>query len=112
MVAVVDGAIRQEDSNFDVQLYSSGCAGDPGLHLDEGVRVNSQGLKFGKAVDVDLGPCVWDSFSVDFGVLFSLDERWFIGFWRWRCAYVSSWRQRATENIGEDLEEVSTHAIE
>ena len=74
MVAVVEGANRQEDSTSDVELQSSGCAGDSGLHPDEGVRVNSQGLEGGGAEDVDLGSCVCNSLSIDFGGIFILAD--------------------------------------
>ena len=66
MVAVVERTYPQEDSTSDVQLRSSGCAGDPGLHFGESVEVNSPGLKGCEAEDVDLSSRIGDSLSVDF----------------------------------------------
>ena len=74
---MVGGANQQEDSTSDVQLRPSGCAGNPDLHLDEGVRVDSQGLEGGEAEDVDLGPCICDRLSVDFGGSYSLANFYF-----------------------------------
>ena len=84
VVAVVGGANRQEDPTSDVQLRPSDCTGDPGLHLDEGVGVESQGLEGGKAEDVGMGYGVCDSLGVDLRGICSLVDfgfAWGVVYW-------------------------------